>query len=641
MVCWCAAGLAAGADGRAGAQPAEEPARPLSFLHVGAAGGPSALPQVVDSSGRQVVLKGVNVDGLADYWRADLRTPYPIDPAAYADGACPPDDPTVEGVMVCDFDFAQMHPLGFNAIRLNISWSLLEPAPGQISQLYLNRIAQVVGWAHAQGIYMVLDLHQDAWSKYIYTRPGQTCLPPTQAIRGYDGAPEWASRATTPACALNGTREFDSAVQEQFQKLYSDAAAPDGVGFQEHYAHALAVLAQRFASDPTVAGYEIINEPSPGFNVTPGVVDASELFPFYGKVVNTVVHDVPGFRQLIFIEPNAERDVTDQSAIVTPWSAYSAYPNVVYAPHVYTGVFTLDQEATSQRFFPSDGGYRSAISDAQALGLPLWVGEFGNNPSNDETLLRTTYALQDRYGLGGALWLWKENANDVNQAVFWGVYGKPFGRGVPQLGRIKFVSRAFPLLVAGNLESFTYDPDRSLFDLRASSPPVAFGDRTHAALIFVPASSTGDVVAQGARLQVFARGPSREVYVYPTGGSYHVYQAPGTGSSGTGASPTSAVSLQAPPTSPCRSQRHLVIHVRARRGARLLGVRVSVNGQRLRGGKRIRRSSGHARIDLHGLPRGTYRVRVRVRVRENGRTRTFSLTRTYHTCARRRGRRRR
>ena len=96
-------------------------------------------------------------------------------------------------------------------------------------------------------------------------------------------------------------------------------------------------------SRPTVAGYEIINEPSPGFNAIPGEVDATELFPFYAKVIDHVVSSVPGFRQLFFIEPNVERDVTDHSAIVTPWSAYSSYPNVVYAPHVYTGTFTLDQ----------------------------------------------------------------------------------------------------------------------------------------------------------------------------------------------------------------------------------------------------------------------------------------------------------
>jgi hypothetical protein len=304
---------------------------------------------------------------------------------------------------------------------------------------------------------------------------------------------------------------------------------------------------------------------------------------------------------------------------------------VVYAPHVYTGVFTLDQQVASRRFYPSDGGYKSAISDAQALGLPLWVGEFGNNPSDDESLLRTTYALQDRYGVGGALWLWKENANDVNQSVFWGVYGPPFGQGTPQPRRIKFVGRAYPLAIAGDLRSFSYDPDHALLDLRASSPPVAFRDRAHATVIFVPSSSTADVQAQGARLEVFDRGPAREVYVYPTGGDYRVYQAGAAPGSGSGPSGSGAlVTIQAPPSQACRSRRRLLIRLRVRRGARVVSVREYINGRRVAGPLRARRQ----RIDLRGLPRGTFHVRIVVRVRQHGQSRTVTDRRTYHTCVR-------
>jgi endoglycosylceramidase len=519
--------LVAGSLVFSGSVPSSQAATELpsaSFLHVGPVGGPAALPQIVDSGGRAVLLKGVNADGLVDYYRPDLKPPYPTNPGSYSGGACPPDDPTVEGVDICQYDFSQLGALGYDVIRLNISWSLLEPTPGTIDQTYLDRIEQVVAWARGQGIYVVIDMHQDAWSKYIYTAPGEACVAPFQAIRGFDGAPRWASQHVAPACALNGVRELDPAVQEDFQKLYDDVPAPDGVGLQEHYAAALLALAQRFHEEPTVAGYEIINEPSPGYNAVPGAVDATELFPFYGKVVNNVVSHVPGFRQLFFIEPNVERDVTDQSAIVTPWSAYSPYPDVVYAPHVYTGVFTLDQQVASTRFFPSDGGYKSAISDAKALGLPLWIGEFGNNPADDNTILRTHYELQDLYDLGDALWLWKENANDVNRAVFWGVYGPPFPPGTPQPLRIRYTSRAFPLYTAGHLRNFVYDPSAASFDLEADSPPVPFGARNLATVIFVPSATSASVSATGARLQTVSRGDgTRIVYAWPTGGPYRVF----------------------------------------------------------------------------------------------------------------------
>ena len=613
------------------------PARALGFLHVGAVGGPAALPQITDEQGRQILLRGVNVNGLGDYFRPSLEPFYPNDPAAFADGACPSTDVNVRAVMVCALDFAQMRPLGFNSIRLAISWSLLEPTPGRIDSVYLDRIAQVVDWARAQGIYVVIDAHQDAWSKYIYSPDGQTCPPGFSTMPGFDGAPPWASVYVSPVCAAGGVRELDDAVQEDFQKLYANAPAPDGVGLQDHYAHMFSALAQRFGNDPTVAGYEIINEPSPGFNPSP-TMDATELFPFYAKVVNTVVHDVPDFHQLFFVEPNITRDTTDQSAIVTPWSAYSSYPNVVYAPHVYTGVFTGDAELTGQRFFPDDGGYRSAISDAQHLGLPLWVGEFGNSPSDDETVLRRSYALQDQYGLSSELWLWKEDS--------WGVYAKPFGAGTPQRGRLKFVDRAFPLAITGDLHSLSYDPDHALLDLQATSPPVRYGDRGHATVVFVPAGAPGDILAKGARVEVFDRGTAREAYVYPAGGSYHVYQGPpdpqtplttaASGTPGGGARPPRPDHIGAvpafvrgPSTQACLSRRRLTLTIGHRRGVRVAGVRISINGRPQRLPHAVAR---RVTINLRGQPRGVFRVRIDVLVRTHGRLRRLTAVRVYHTC---------
>jgi endoglycosylceramidase len=626
----CAVALLAAA--KAGASAASAPDRQLSFLHVGAAGGPATLAQVLDGSGRQVLLRGVNVDGLVDYFRTDLRPPYPVDPSAYAGGACPPDDPSVEGVMVCDFDLAQMRPLGFDAIRLNISWSELEPQPGQIDPHYLERIAQVVGWARAQGIYVIIDMHQDAWSKYVFTPPGQTCPPPLQATRGYDGAPQWASAHATPVCALNGTRELDSAVAEDFQNFYDDRSAPDGVGLQEHFAAVFAALARRFHDDPTVAGYELLNEPNPGLTPSPGTVEVSELFPLYAKVIKTVLAAVPGFRQLFFIEPNVQRGLYDQTALATPWSAFSSYPNVVYAPHEYTGVFTLDQEAAGQRLLSMSTDYRNLAGDARALGLPLWVGEFGNNPSDDDTLLRTHYENQDQLGLGGTLWLWKENANDVNGSVFWGVYGKPFGTGVPQAHRIGYVARAYPESVAGNLTALSYDPAGGAFDLRATSPRVAPGDVAHATVLFVPARTAATVVAEGAQLQGSDRGGgSREFYVYPLGGPYHVHTGPaGPGSTTAAAATPFAVTL---PSGLCASRRHFQIHVRARRDVRIRHVRVLLRGRVLRsvavGG---RRGLAAVSVDLRGLPRGAFRIRVVATGTRGGRRVRTVGVRVYHTC---------
>ena len=531
--CLCAAiaALVAVPAAAAGALP-KAPPRDLAFLHVGSPSPVTGLARVVDSHGRTVLLKGVNVDGIVDYWDADqkhppapekLKPPYPSNPARYAHGRCPPDNRRVEGVVTCQFDFDQMRPLGYDVIRLNLSWSLLEPRPGKIDATYMNRIAQVVRWARARGIYVVLDMHQDAWSKFVYTR-GEPCVGDFQSIRGFDGAPLWASRYTSPACALHGVRELDPAVAEQFQKFWLNAPAPDGLGLEDHYTSVLVALAKRFRRNPAVAGYELMNEPQPGFNAPPGESDATELFPYWGRAVDAVVAQVKGFKQLFFVEPNVERNVTDaREAPPAPWSTFSSYPNVVYAPHIYTGVFTADQEVASQRFQPMEDGYQAAMDDAKSLGLPLWIGEFGNNPSDDNTLLPEHYTLQDKYLLGGALWLWKENANDTNASFFWGVYGPPFGRGTPQRKRILLTSRATPLTTAGTLLSVRYSPSGRSFDIRGISRRVRKGDRRRATVVFVPKNVVGRIRARGARLKVFRRAGAREVYAYPKGGPYRIF----------------------------------------------------------------------------------------------------------------------
>lgn len=495
--------------------------RPLTFLHVGATGS-DGLRQIVDAAGRSVLLRGVNIDGLVDYWQPSLRPPYPTAASAYRHHRCPADDRHVEGVPICWFDLPQMRRLGYDNIRLNVSWSLLEPRPGHIDRRYIARIAQVVGWAKREGIWVTIDMHQDAWSKYVFTRSTTHCPPPFGPTVGYDGAPEWASRSPLPPCTLHGIRELDLAVQEDAQAFWSDLPAPDGVGLQEHYAHVLAVLAARFAHEPAVAGYDLMNEPEPGTSAE--TENTTELLPFYAKVARTVRAAVPEFRQLLFFEPGVERNTTAQRAFFTPWSSVSSYPNAVYAPHVYTGVFTLGAVAGTPDIATFASDYGAAAADAKALGLPLWVGEFGGPPATDRKVLAQHYVQQERWRIGGTMWLWKENANDTAPDTFWGIYGPPFWgtsvRGRPQPERVRRTSRVYPVLTAGRLLATASDPFAGTATVVAASARVRRGDRSHGALVEVPAVFGGRVVVRGAAYQVERRGADREVWLYPYGGRY-------------------------------------------------------------------------------------------------------------------------
>jgi endoglycosylceramidase len=494
--------------------------RPLEFLH--SSRSAHGLAQIKDASGRSVLLRGVNIDGLVDYYKPSLRAPYPSKPSAYRHGRCPRDDRHVEGVPICRFDFTQMRRLGYDNVRLNVSWSMLEPRPGHIDRRYIARIAQVVRWAKRQGIWVTVDLHQDAWSKYVYTKPGKNCPPGTGKTRGYDGAPRWASTSRLPACTVDGTRELDLAVQHDAQKFWSDANASDGVGLQEHYAHVVTVLARRFAHDPAVAGYDLMNEPEPGF--LPEAENGTEILPFYAKVAATIRAAVPRFHQLLFLEPGVERNTTAQRAFATSWRAVSKYRNAVYAPHIYTGVFTAGAVLGTPDVATFQSDYDAAVADAEALGLPLWLGEFGGPPAEDKTILAKHYAQQEARRIGGTMWLWKENANDSIANTFWGVYGPPFSgadrRGRPQPERVHMTSRVYPIVTAGSLLRTTSNPFAGTATIVATSHRIGDHDRRHATLVDVPKMFRGRIIVRNARCHVVNRSGAREVWIYPNGGKY-------------------------------------------------------------------------------------------------------------------------
>ncbi|HZR36789.1 MAG TPA: cellulase family glycosylhydrolase [Nevskia sp.] len=526
------------AEGGAARDSAARAAAALSFLRVGPAAGPAGLNQVVDANGRSVLLRGINVVGIRDDY-VDSATPlvpqYPVDPAAFA-GACPQPGPGYTQLAVCAPDAAQLRSFGYDSVRLPVSWSLLEPQPGAIDAQYIERIAQIVGWFRQAGLYTVIDLHQDAWSKYVFTAPGEVCPPPFTSVSGAheaDGAPQWASNHLTPACMVDGIRELDLAVEEDFSRFWLNAPGPDGVGLQDHFSAVVLALARRFHDEPAVAGYELFNEPLPGLAAVPEVVDLGATFPFYAKVIGAVTSGVPGFRQLFFIEPDALRNVTDQRSEFMPWSLFSDYPNVVYAPHIYTHVFTPDAELESllpgisgvlAPLFPLSSSYANAVGDAKALGLPLWVGEFGNDVTDDDTLLRGHYQYADANAIGNALWAWKGLQAIDSEHCYCDLQGPQPDQLHAFPSRVKFTARAYPVYLAGTLLSLGYDPDAGGFDLRASSGPVGAGERSRATVLYVPAAVTAPLQVEGAVLEELPRGDgSRDVYVYPSGGTYRVH----------------------------------------------------------------------------------------------------------------------
>ena len=472
--------------------------------------------------------------------RPDAPPVYPIDPAAYEGGRCP-DIVANAYPPLCQSDLAQMAAFGFNSLRLPLSWSLLEPERGHFNQAYVDRAAQVVDWARALGIYVIIDMHQNAYSRYVGPGKGVD-------LSANSGAPAWATLTDglPSGLFLNNQREANGAVFEAFSNFWYNRS-----GIQDEYIAAVSFLAKRFKDDSAVAGYSVFNEPQPGWNLPPGFEDLL-LFPFYRRVIDAVTgaHDglpcptgifMPAFcgyadagvhdsRHLFFLEPGLLRQMTDfPTHLGLP---LSSYPNLVFDIHAYTHGFTLEalllHGDPSKAAYPW-GGYDQTYSlgerEARVMGAALFVSEFGNDPKYDSLLLANQVLEQEKYDVGFAFWTWKENSG-----TGWGMFD-PTRRelspmqssGCLRAARERLLARVYPRASSDPHVSYHYDADTGSFTLsahaRAGDPPT---------VVSIPPEVRGSVSVSGTAspdTQTASDG-SRLVTASPSGGAFSIAVAP-------------------------------------------------------------------------------------------------------------------
>ena len=218
---------------------------PLSPLH--AELDPANGGRFIDGQGREVILSGVNVNSLAEYWQFN------------------PDIPTVFPFGEEDVD--RMQDIGWNVIRLVLTWSRVEPNPGEYDESYLDEVEAAVRLIESRDMYTLIDLPQDAWDISLAAREDEDCGETGRPARGWDGAPAWATLDSgAPRCVPTNpaasTREFSPAVLEAFLAFWQDAEGPDGVGIQTRFHAMLSHLAERFSKFDAVMGYDPMNEPN-------------------------------------------------------------------------------------------------------------------------------------------------------------------------------------------------------------------------------------------------------------------------------------------------------------------------------------------------------------------------------------------
>jgi endoglycosylceramidase len=373
----------------AGDAPAEARTRPraLRLLPLHAEPDPVHGGRIVDADGRSILLRGVNVNALAEYW------PGTVFPTTF---------PLTAG------DADRIAGIGWNAVRLLVSWSRIEPAPGRYDEAYLDVVEGAVALLAERGIYSIIDLHQDAWGPTLAARPGEVCASGDPAL-GWDGAPGWATLdGGAPRCALAGTRELSPAVRAAFGAFWADAPGPGGVGIRTRYVRMLGHLAARFARTEAVAGYDVMNEPN-AF----GDGEQQALAELYEQALAAVRAAERARRaepHLLLFEPSALWSSTGNG----PPPDFARDRDVVYAPHVYTGGFSGGPITRN--------AFQVALDEARGFGgAPVLSGEWGADPDRAEPGGDGYFAehqrLQDEVRVSATLWTWRESCGDPHKAA--------------------------------------------------------------------------------------------------------------------------------------------------------------------------------------------------------------------------------
>jgi endoglycosylceramidase len=446
-------------------------------------------PFLYDSQGRVVFLHGVD----AVYKRAPFEL--------YAD----PKQPWNFSAA----DASLMARLGFDVVRLGMTWSGLEPGtakandpaicdPGKptnphqlnmrVLDRYLARLKQTVALLGRYHIFTILDMHQDVYSESFDGEGAPAWAVCTNHVRSVDVGGRWSREYSSTAADIAYSHFWHNNVRGDLQGQYD---------------HVWGYVAQAFRGNPWVIGYDPFNEPfSTSLVQYHDEHFAADLQCFYTgtKYVGTRLSGAPKLRcprtdpasgvvptilandpsHLIFDEPD-NFGVPGYLTFLGPMRLR----NLVYNVHLYCGArspitgnptdvsLCAHQSAHSLGVRQAD---RPEMASHNQPGGPAWlVTEFGAT-SSVPYLARVT-ATMDAEMVGWIYWSWK-------------YYGDPTGSSAEGLvmsdGRLRTtalaLSQPYPQAVAGRPIAFRYSSQTDTFSLT-----YAPNHRIHApTVIFVP-----------------------------------------------------------------------------------------------------------------------------------------------------------
>jgi len=237
-------------------------------------------------------------------------------------------------------DIAFLHRAGFNAIRVPLHYDLFESEDSEGFKL-LDRL---IGWSRAEGLYVIVDLH---------AAPGGQ----TGANIDDSGGYPW---------------------------LYQSPQE------QEHLIAIWRRLAKHYRDEPTVFGYDLLNEPLPPF---PKLAPLnSSLEPLYQKVSGEI------------------RKVDPHHILILGGANWDGNFSVFGKPFDKNVAYTFHKYWTE----PNESVIRPYLEFRERQDVPIWMGESGEN--TDEWITQFVKTLE-KNNIGWAFWPYKKMTEKASSVV--------------------------------------------------------------------------------------------------------------------------------------------------------------------------------------------------------------------------------